>query len=46
MLDELQTNEEEFRRKYGIVPPPGFLKIKDPEIEQLYQVGLKLLLRK
>jgi hypothetical protein len=39
MQDELQGNEEEFRRKYGIVPPAGFLKMKDPEIDQLLQVS-------
>lgn len=38
MLDELQANEEDFRRKYGIIPPAGFQKNKDAEIEQLLQV--------
>lgn len=46
MLDELQTNEEEFRRKFGIVLPAGSFKNKDPEIEQLMQVDSSLTSRK
>lgn len=39
MMDELQGNQDEFRRKYGIVPPASFFKQRDPEVDALMQVS-------
>ena len=40
MVNELAEPLEEFKRKYGIVPPASLLNQKDEEVEQLKQVGL------